>query len=50
MTRGTGVKLVRLWDTEDTGDVSGERAMFDVTSESPIWLVRISSDSVMLEP
>lgn len=49
VTRGTEVKLSRPSDTEDTGDISRDRPIFDVTSESPTWLVDISSDSVMLK-
>lgn len=49
MTRGPGVKLLRSSDTEDVGDVSRDRPIFDVTSESPTWLVDNSSDSVMLK-
>lgn len=50
VTRGTGVKLLRLSDIEDMGDVSRDRPIFVVTSESLTWLVDISSDSVMLKP
>lgn len=48
MIVGFGVILMRLSDTEDMVDVSKEWTMFDVTSESSIWLVDISSDSVMV--
>lgn len=39
---------MKLSDSDDMIDVSRERAMFEVTLESLIWLADISSDSVMV--
>lgn len=41
---------MRLPDTDNIGDASKERTIFDVTLESPILLIDSSSDSVMLDP
>lgn len=42
---------MKVPDSDDMVDVSRERAMFAVTLESLLWLVDISSDSVIvLEP
>lgn len=45
---GAGLKLMKLSDSDDMVDVFRERAMFEVTLESLIWLVDTSCDSVMV--